>query len=91
MVCHTQVLALLSSYTSFFFFYASFFLHIIIIPFSYPNFISIAFEKAGVDLSKPSVVMCGGAVVAPFIAFAAFFAGHELPVYDVSVLVRVLL
>ena len=45
-----------------------------------------AFEQAGVDMSKPSVVMCGGAVVAPFVAFAASLIGFELPVYDVSLL-----
>ena len=42
------------------------------------------FELAGVDLSKPTVLMCGGAVVAPFVAFAASLIGIELPVYDVS-------
>ena len=37
-------------------------------------------------MSKPSVVMCGGAVTAPFVAFAASLIGFELPVYDVSLL-----
>ena len=43
-----------------------------------------AFELAEVDISKPTVAMCGGAIVAPFVAFAASLIGVELPVYDVS-------
>ena len=36
------------------------------------------------DVSKPTILTCGGAVVAPFMAFAASLIGVELPVYDVS-------
>ena len=42
------------------------------------------FQGAGIDLSKPAVLTCGGAVVAPFVAFAASLVGAEIPVYDVS-------
>jgi thiosulfate/3-mercaptopyruvate sulfurtransferase len=42
------------------------------------------FEVAGLDLSKPTVLTCGGAVVAPFVAFAASLIGAEIPVYDGS-------
>ena len=45
-----------------------------------------AFEQAGVDLCQPTVVMCGSAVVATFVAFAASLIGTELPVYDVIML-----
>ena len=37
----------------------------------------------GVDLSKPAVMTCGGAVVAPLVALAAHLLGKEIPVYDV--------
>ena len=38
----------------------------------------------GVDFSKPVVVTCGGAVVAPLLALAAHLLGKEIPpVYDV--------
>ena len=45
---------------------------------------SSVFESAGVDLSKPLLVTCGGAVVAPFLAFSLFQLGINAPVYDVS-------
>jgi 3-mercaptopyruvate sulfurtransferase SseA len=44
---------------------------------------ALVFEVAGLDLSKPTVLTCGGAVVAPFVAFAASLIGAEIPVYDV--------
>ena len=43
------------------------------------------FEEAGVDLSKPAVLTCGGAMVAPLLYFATFQLGKQLPVYDVSI------
>jgi thiosulfate/3-mercaptopyruvate sulfurtransferase len=42
------------------------------------------FDQSGVDISRPTVLMCGGAVVAPFVAFAASLIGVELPIYDGS-------
>lgn len=43
------------------------------------------FNKVGVDFSKPVVVTCGGAVVAPLLAFAAHLLGKDTPpVYDGS-------
>lgn len=42
------------------------------------------FEEAGVDLSKPAVLTCGGAMVAPLLYFATFQLGKQLPVYDGS-------
>ena len=47
-------------------------------------FVNAEFEKAGIDLSKPLVVSCGGAVVAGLVAFTAHLLGQEVPVYDVS-------
>ena len=42
------------------------------------------FDQSGVDVNKPLILTCGGAVVAPFVAFAASLIGLDLPVYDVS-------
>ena len=42
------------------------------------------FDQSGVDVSKPLILTCGGAVVAPFVAFAASLIGLELLVYDGS-------
>ena len=50
---------------------------------SYTNSNTV-FDQSGVDISKPLILTCGGAVVAPFVAFAASLIGLELPVYDVS-------
>ena len=46
---------------------------------------SLVFESNGIDLNKPVVLMCGGGVVSPVVAFAAHLIdGNNLPVYDVS-------
>ena len=42
------------------------------------------FEKAGIDLSKPLVVSCGGGLVAVMVAFTAHLLGKEVAVYDGS-------
>ena len=44
----------------------------------------LEFKKANVDLSKPVVITCGGAVVAPLVALCAHLLGKEVAVYDVS-------
>ena len=46
--------------------------------------ICTAFESAGVDLEKPIVTTCGGAVVACLLAFSLSQLGKSVPVYDVS-------
>ena len=43
-----------------------------------------AFQSGGVDVSKPIVLTCGGAMVAPFVTFALSLIGSNAPVYDVS-------
>ena len=43
-----------------------------------------AFEAAGVDVDKPLLVTCGGAVVAGMLAFSLYQLGKNIPVYDVS-------
>ena len=43
-----------------------------------------AFQSGGVDLSKPIVLTCGGAMVAPLVGFALSLTGLSVPVYDVS-------
>ena len=43
-----------------------------------------AFQSGGVDLSQPIVLTCGGAMVAPLVAFALSLTGLSAPVYDVS-------
>ena len=49
------------------------------------------FESYKVDLDKPVVMTCGGAVVAPLVGVAGFIAtGKMWPVYDVSLLVVML-
>lgn len=45
---------------------------------------SSAFQSGGVDLSQPIVLSCGGAMVAPLVAFALHLTGLSAPVYDVS-------
>ena len=47
-------------------------------------FVNAEFEKAVIDLDKPLVVSCGGAIVAGLVAFTAHLLGKEVPVYDVS-------
>ncbi len=43
------------------------------------------FETYQVDIDKPMVVTCGGAVVAPLMSFAAsLVTGNIVPVYDVG-------
>ena len=43
------------------------------------------FESYKIDLDKPVVMTCGGAVVAPLICVAGFLATEKIwPVYDVS-------
>ena len=44
----------------------------------------VAFQSGGVDLSKPIILTCGGAMVAPFVTFALSVIGSNAPVYDVS-------
>jgi thiosulfate/3-mercaptopyruvate sulfurtransferase len=47
--------------------------------------IRAAFEKAGVDLSKPIVNSCGSGVTAAILALAQSVAGHDgAAVYDGS-------
>jgi 3-mercaptopyruvate sulfurtransferase SseA len=43
-----------------------------------------AFQSGGVDVSQPIVFSCGGAMVAPLVAFALHLTGLSVPVYDVS-------
>ena len=43
-----------------------------------------AFQSGGVDLSQPIVFTCGGAMVAPLVAFSLHLTGLSAPVYDVS-------
>lgn len=47
-------------------------------------FLPAAFESGGVDLTKPIVLTCGGAMVAPLVTFALSLIGSTAPVYDVS-------
>ena len=42
------------------------------------------FQSGGVDVSQPIVFSCGGAMVAPLVAFALYLTGLSVPVYDVS-------
>ena len=43
------------------------------------------FESYKIDLDKPVVMTCGGAVVAPLVCVAGFLATEKIwPVYDVS-------
>ncbi len=43
------------------------------------------FESYKIDMDKPMVLTCGGAVVAPLVSFAAsLVTGNIVPVYDVS-------
>ena len=44
-----------------------------------------AFESSGVDVEKPLLVTCGGAVVAGLLAFSLYQLGKQVPVYDVSI------
>ena len=54
-------------------------------PFLHCNmFLPAAFESGGVDLTKPIVLTCGGAMVAPLVTFALSLIGSTAPVYDVS-------
>ena len=43
----------------------------------------VAFQSGGVDLTKPVVLTCGGAMVAPLVTFALSLSGSTAPVYDV--------
>ena len=43
-----------------------------------------AFESAGVDITKPLVVMCLGGMVSPLVSFTLSLIGVTTPVYDVS-------
>ena len=47
-------------------------------------YVCAAFQSGGVDVSKPIVLTCGGAMVAPFVTFALSMIGSNAPVYDVS-------
>ena len=47
-------------------------------------FFFAAFQSGGVDVSQPIVLSCGGAMVAPLVAFALSLTGQSVPVYDVS-------
>ena len=44
----------------------------------------VAFESAGIDITKPLVVMCLGGMVSPLVSFALSLIGVTTPVYDVS-------
>ena len=57
---------------------------VLIWKFYYPNVCFAAFQSGGVDLSQPIVFTCGGAMVAPLVAFALSLTGLSAPVYDVS-------
>ena len=46
-------------------------------------FVCAAFQSGGVDLTKPVVLTCGGAMVAPLVTFALSLIGSAAPVYDV--------
>lgn len=43
-----------------------------------------AFDSVGVDLEKPMLMTCGGAVVAGMLAFSLHQIGKQVPVYDGS-------
>ena len=58
--------------------------------YTYHNLCITAFESAGVDITKPLVIMCLGGMVSPLVSFALSLIGITTPVYDVSCIVHVM-